>query len=326
MPNLDLSVYKKYLLLGIILVFVSILIIFSLFFSNTKSTKITSKTKPTVFPTPTIISAVGNKIDTTIIESTSSAIFTPVQKIAKIGEEIIYGADLSDIINSRYPKSTVIGKTVEEVKKRALNDALEDTILLQEEKKSGGIDLVPPIFDAPEKNYVLRRKIIEEIKNKRLESQEKISGAFISIWYHNVRLPDIPLADAQQLALSKIQKIYDDIKSGKITFETGGQMVKNDTTLAQIDKNYRGNAYYEFNDKISENPVFVYPDLENRLWKLNEGEMSEIIKHPPPPVSLGKEEEEFFGIIYVSKRTNKGNGNYKDWFEKTKQQYEITIY
>lgn len=103
-------------------------------------------------------------------------------------------------------------------------------------------------------------------------------------------------------------------------------MVKNDTSLAQIDKSYRGNAYYEFHDKTSENPVFVYPDLEDRLWKLNQGEMSEIIKHPPPPVSLGKEEEEFFGIIYVSKRTNKGNGNYKDWFEKAKQQYEISIY
>lgn len=61
MPNINLSLYKKYLIAGIVVAIVSILIIFSLFFTNTKSVKTTSKAKPTVFPTPSKISAVGNK-------------------------------------------------------------------------------------------------------------------------------------------------------------------------------------------------------------------------------------------------------------------------
>ena len=327
MPNIDLSLNKKYLIAGIVLAIVCILFILSLFFTNIKSAKITNRTKPAVFPTPTIISVSGNKIDTTIIvESTSSAIFPPSQKIANIGQETIYGADLNNIINTRYTKNAIIGKTVEEVKKRALNNALEDTILLQEEEKLGGNDLVPPIFDTPDKNYILRRKIVQEIKNKRLANQEKINGAFISIWYHNVRLPSIPLTDAKKLAFEKIQKVYNDIKSGKMTFQQAGESLKNDKSLASIDLSYKGNAYYDFNDRTSENPVFVYPDLEDRLWKLDEDEMSEIFQHPSQTVSLGKEKEEFFGIIYVSKWTNKGNGNYKDWLDKAKQQYEISIY
>ena len=134
------------------------------------------------------------------------------------------------------------------------------------------------------------------------------------------------LEEAKSLANSKIQKVYNLIKNGSITFGKGGQMIKNDGDLATIDKNYKGNAYFEFTDKRLDKNVFVYKDLNDLLRKLSEGEMTEVFQHPDPSIPLCTEEEEFYGIIKVTKRTNPGNGSYADWLKKEKEKYEISVF
>lgn len=321
-----IEILRKYKL-GIIALFILLIIFLVLIIqtsrqSLTKSTK-SNKTKITLSPTPASSNTINSSLSIPPYLSDSKE---GRKIIAKVGDENIYQNDLNKIITTRFPKDITSRYTKEEIIKRALNESVEESILLQEENKIGGVSLLPPIFNTDEKNYILRQKVVEEIKNKRLAKQERISGAFISIWYHNVRPPSIPPAEAQKLALGKIQKIYNDLKTGKISFETGGQIVKNDTSLAAIDKSYTGNAYYEFKDRASTDGVFVFNDLEDKLWTLNEGEISEIIQHPSSSILLGKEEEEFYGIIKVTKRTNTGSGSYKDWLKKVKQNYEISVY
>lgn len=331
MPKVILD--KRFLLI-VLAILVTAAIIVLLLLPKTKSAT-PSKSKLPVNPAPTSSTSssanqYGDTSDATAGNFDTSAgfieIFTPNQKIARIGEETIYGADLNRIINAKYPKDTIAKAPPEEIKKRSLDDTAEESILLQEEKKLGNIDLVSPVFDSENKNFILRNKLVGDIKTKRIAAEEKISGAFISIWYHNVRLPSITLTQSQELAMTKISRIYDSLKSGKITFEAAGRQIKNDTALSKIDKNYRGNAYYEFSDKSPSEEVFVYPDLQNILWSLDSGEMSAVIQHPQGDVPLGQQEEEFYGIIKVTNRINKGAGSYEDWIEKTKKSYEIQVY
>lgn len=261
-----------------------------------------------------------------IISPQTTALFPSEQKIAQVGEETIYGSDLDYIINKRYAVDIVTQVGIDEVKKRALEDAEQDSILLQEGSKASESELSPSIFNNPNKNNDIRQKIVDDFKSKQLENEEKISGAFISVWYHNVRLPSMPIAEAKKFALQKITKIYNDLKAGRITFPQAGEILKNDTSLSQIDKSYAGNAYFEFNDHPRSQKSIVYDELENRLWQLDEGQMSEIIQYPDPSIPLGSNEEEFFSIIKVYKRTNKGNGSYSDWLNGEKQKYAISVF
>lgn len=255
----------------------------------------------------------------------TTALFPPEQKIAKVGKETIYGNDLNYIINKRYAVDIVTRVGIDEVKKRALEDAEQDSILLQEGSKASA-ELSPSIFNNPNKNNDIRQKIVDEFKSKQLENEEKISGALISVWYHNVRLPSMPITEAKEFALQKITKIYNDLTGGRITFPQAGEILKNDTSLSQIDKSYTGNAYFEFNDHPKSQKSIVYDELENRLWQLDEGQMSEIIQYPDPSIPLGSKEEEFFSIIKAYKRTNKGNGSYDDWLKGEKQKYATSVF
>lgn len=307
---------KKLVILFFILI---LLLVF-----GSASILIRKKNIKNVVPSPTPIAQ--KAIPTETISSPQTVeLFPPEQKVAKVGEEIIYGKDLNDIINKRYAVDIVDRLGEEEVKKRVLSDAWQDSILIQENIKKG-VQLPSSIFNNPDKNSVLRQKMIDDFKAKQKENEEKISGAFISVWYHNVRLPSIPLTDAKELARQKITRVYNELKAGRMTFQQAGETLRNDTSLAQIDKSYTGNAYFEFNDHPKTQKSIVYEPLENQLWQLASGEMSEIIQYPDANIPLGTSEEEFFGLIKVYKHTNQGNGSYQDWLKAEKEKYALTVY
>jgi len=320
MNNTILSFSKypknKLIILFVLLLIFLVLIAIFIFQKNKKNQETAQHPSTPSKPIPT----------KSIISPQTTALFPPEQKIAQVGEEIIYGKDANYIVNKRYAVDIVTRIGIDEVKKRALEDAEQDSILLQEGSKASETELSPSIFNNPNKNNDIRQKIVDDFKSKQLENEEKISGALISVWYHNVRLPSIPLAEAKTLASQKITKIYNDLKAGRITFPQAGDILKNDTSLSKIDISYKDNAYFEFNDHPKSQKSIVYDELEKRLWQLDEGQMSEIIQYPDPSIPLGSNEEEFFGIIKVYKLTNKGNGSYSDWLNGEKQKYAISVF
>lgn len=316
------AIPKKFFAIGLAVILFSLLIFTSVFMGS-KTAKNTVSSQPTSTPKPTqVISNVS--LDEAL---TTKGRFPQDLKIATVGEETIYGRDLNYISFTKYYPDFLSNKiSLETLKDKILPIAINQSILLQTDKKEQNSDLPRIIFDNPQKDLFERDKAVLEIENRRIDEEEKISGAFISIWFHNVRNPSIPLEEAKSLASSKIQKVYDSIKGGSITFEEGGQMIKNDGELATIDINYKGNAYFEFSDKTLGKNVFVYKVLNDLLWKLSEGEMTEVFQYPDPSIPLGTEEEEFYGIIKVTKRTNPGNGSYADWLKKEKEKYEISVF
>jgi hypothetical protein len=316
----------KYIILAGLLVngFFALIIIYNFFWKKPEDRSQTSKPTTTSHPTrnitpfekeePTLEPEVKNK-------------FVSAQQMAKVGEETIYGEDLNYILENEYPADFASKSAdMEMLKKKSLLTAIDDSVILQSGQKAGFIKLTPDIFNNINKEYTLRNKTVKELTAKFKAKEEKISGGMISIWFHNVSLPSIPLDEAEKLAKTKIEKVYIDIKSGKITFKEGGKAVQNDTELIKIDKNYKGNAIYEFSERISSQATFIYSDMETALWSLKEEEMSPVIRHPKEGIPLGSQQEEFYAIIKVYKRENLGQGSFWDWLEKEKEQYVITLY
>ncbi|MCL4339207.1 hypothetical protein M1271_05965 [Patescibacteria group bacterium] len=108
--------------------------------------------------------------------------FPQYEKIAKVGNEIIYGRDLNYISFTRYPPDFLNMETsLEKIKQDALPVAIENSILLQTDNKENNLNLPATIFNNPDKNYNQREKIADDIKIRKLAEEEKISGSFISI-------------------------------------------------------------------------------------------------------------------------------------------------
>lgn len=254
-------------------------------------------------------------------------IFSPYDKVARIGKETIFGVDLDYLLSTFYAQDLASpGATVSYLKEKALNHAISDSVILQGGEKLGLVDLNSDIFDNKDKNNDMRGKTIRDLREKLLNSEERISGEIISIWFHNQDMTSLPLPEAEAIAKNKIYDIYRRIQSGEITFIQAGDIVRKDTGLAQIDKNYIGNSYYEFIDKSASEGIFTFPELAKILSELKSGEMSPVIRHPIEGTPLGSSDEEFYAIIKINKLENAGAGSFYDWLKKEKQNYVITKY
>lgn len=261
------------------------------------------------------------------------------QKIAQVGQEIIYGRDLNYILYQDFPSSFYSNTaTPEALIQTALPSAVNNSILLQASyppgtpgSPTGGNQnnsnfLTPDIFNNPNKDETLRQQKIQEITNARRKSNETVSGALITVWLHNVDPPSIPYPDADKLAKDTITGLYNRLISGQMTFREAGAFIRNDQELSKIDFNYRGNAYYEFKDQNVNVPPFTFSQLNSVIESLDTGQMSQIIRVPDASSAPGTKEEEFYAIIKVYNRTNQGNGNIGNWIDSQRAKFTVTIF
>ena len=320
-----MSRIQKFLLIFTIVFIASAISILAGYFFSQKVTKkplstpVTTATHLPTTPTPTPLLSLDEAL-------TDKGKFPSGEKVAQVGEEIIYGRDMNYILYEEFPQDFFSpAASISALKQKGILTAINDSVLLQSEAREGLISLTPMIFNNPNKNLLLRKKRVQEITKRRIATEEKISGAAISIWYHNVKPPSIPIDEAEKLAKTKIEKVYNDVKQGKITFQEGGNRIMNDTALAKIDFSYKGNAYMEFTEKAIDDRPFAHSKLNEVLLSLKEEEMSEIIKVVSPPDSQNPDEE-FYAFVKIFKRTNRGSGNFFSWLEKEKKSYEIVVY
>ena len=319
-----MSRIQKFLLICTIVFIASTISILANYFFSQKVTKkppstpVATPTHLPTTPTPTPLLSLDEAL-------TDKGKFPSGEKVAQVGQEIIYGRDLNYILYEEFPQDFFSpSASISAVKQKSLITAINDSVLLQSEAKEGLINLTPVIFNNLNKNQQLRKKKVQEITKRRMATEEKISGAAISIWYHNVQPPSIPIYEAEKLAKSKIQEVYNDIKQGKITFQEGGEIVRNDSELAKIDPSFRGNAYMGFDDLSPPQQPFTYKALNQAVSSLKEGEISNILKIVSP--NDKNPDEEFYAFVKIFKRTNRGSGNFFSWLEKEKKSYEIVVY
>jgi hypothetical protein len=263
MPNLNIP--KKYLL--IILVALMSLLVFITVLLGNKTAKKTSSEPETK----------NTRKTTQNYQPQNPTQFTynpPDKIIARVGEENIYQKDL-DAELDHYPTKD------DAAKKLLLNKIIEDSKLLQEAKKENLLPIDNTIYNSPEKDYMGRIGAISKIKIELAKKNIGLKGSIISIWFLNDHVGPLGYEKAKALALKKITYLHTQVKSGNSTMEQVAENIRNDTSLAQLDANYKNNAIFSFN-VTPDKTITWEKEFDKMLWELNAGEISDIFTAVSP--------------------------------------------
>lgn len=249
---------------------------------------------------------------------------TPIREdtaVTRIGEENIYQSDL----NYEYASLPDHMDNVNGIplKDYVLEKITEDSIILQENKSQ--VSLTPDIYNAPQKNYMKRIQVVQKLKADLVRSFDNSSGGksgiLISIWPINMEPGKYVLSESKKIALGKITKLHASVVSGTISIEKAGEQIQSDTSLGDLDLNYKGNAVIPFKIK-NENDAFIKnPELVKDLWSLPKNGISEIHDVLLSPT------EEFYAFGQIKEIIPKKNQKtYHEWFLEVKNKYDTKVY
>jgi hypothetical protein len=185
--------------------------------------------------------------------------------------------------------------------------------------------VTPDTYNNTAKDLWARERLIQQLTAEYLSQELTYSGSLISVWYHNIRAPKIPIAQAQQLAKRKIDALHLRLKSKAITMEGAAEQIKSDTDLFEIDTNYRGNAYTKVVNATKTYQPFTYQQLNDAFFALKAGEVSPVIKIPAN-TAIGQADEEFYAVVSVNSITNTNNLSLDSWIKEQLNKYPVTIY
>lgn len=240
--------------------------------------------------------------------------------ILKVGDEIIYQKDF-DFEKSGYPPVKNF-----DIDKILMDKLTADSVILQGAKVEGLISVDTSVFNSNTKSYQNRIKLIEKAKQAIEDHADSIIGEFVVMWFYNDTPPKMDVEKGKEIVLGKITKLHDDIKSGKITMKQAADAIRNDTSLIDIDRSYKSNAYKEFAANPNK-PITIDKNFDALLWKLNVGEVSDVFLGKATPLSLGKKVDAWYGFGTVMKKTTTGKiANFDGWLAAQEKIYAVTYY
>lgn len=249
--------------------------------------------------------------------------------IAKVGDEYIYQTDFDYYISLYYPESVNDKNKYQENSVKALEKAIDDSMILQDSFKSSFISLNNAVFNSPDKNIASRSALIEKATNEiRQKNIKTISGEIVSIWFNNANAyppPSIGIENAKQQVKQKIDTIYQDIKSGKITMMQAGQRIRSDSSQRSIDPSYLGNAYTKFTNLNRNQKLFADEKINESIWSMGKNELSSVILANDVD-KQNQPFEAFYTIIQVIDTTSGNFLSLEDYINNLRDQYEIIRY
>lgn len=241
--------------------------------------------------------------------------------IAKVGEENIYQTDL-DYELERHPQKDEPG-----IKKKLLDKLVLDSVILQGGAADGVITLDSSIFNSQEKNYVKRVNSVEQIKKKINDMNSSIKGTVISIWFrNNDYIGPQGLEKSKQIAFEKISSLRQQIVDKKITIDEAGQIITDDTSLAEIDRAWTNNALFHFSASPTKR-ITMSKEFDDKIRALNPGEVTEVYLVTNVDKDPAKRYEALYYVAQVTeKNTTTKALDYNSWLNQKKQTYAVTMY
>lgn len=244
----------------------------------------------------------------------------PNEVIALVGKEKIYQSDLET--EQRYSPLKVSSASA----KILLEKIVEDSILLQGANADKLITLNKKVFNSPSKDYLKRAELVLKAKKLLAEKEDGIAGAVVSIWFYNMKPGEIGYQKGKEIALEKIQKLQTDVQNKKITIEQAGELIKKDTSLAKVDKQYKSNAIFKFNVKKNEK-IYFDPEFDKIIWKLKQNQVSKVVLSKDVDRKTDKMIPAVYSFAQVKKIIKNGKvGTFEAWLAKKKKIYEIKYY
>jgi len=187
----------------------------------------------------------------------------------KVGEINITKQDIKERYRLLYP-----GDPEEIAKTENLTtvvDQLTRSAILQNEGAKAGL------FENTSDGRIDPHKVNEAEEYFDTKGTTYISGEMFTIWFYNTDPPAIGVEFARQKALDIITNLHQRVVSGELTMKQAGDIIAGRTDLVAIDFAYNWNAYADFSYIHPDEKVINDPELDKKLWELEEGEISEVL-------------------------------------------------
>lgn len=238
--------------------------------------------------------------------------------IATVGVENIYAEDLNAKL-----------RTFPEEEQKALrenfkNQLIEESIILQAGADLGYIELSSEVFNSLTKNQNSRSLLVEQVRDQVSKNAANIQGAYVSIWFMNYKPGPIGYEAGKELAFNKISVLHDAVISGQMTIEQAGKAIRDDSELANVDEQYKTNAYVEFDSKDNVGGLTFLPEFDEELLALEPGETTDIFlgqDYQEANFDLPKRD----AIYLFGQVTSKTEGSepFDVWLSTQKENYEV---
>ena len=187
----------------------------------------------------------------------------------KVGEINITEQDIEERYALLYPDdSEEIAKTENW---QAAKDQLNRSAILQDEGVKEGL------FQNTPDGRIDPHKVNEAEEYFNTKGTTYISGEMFTIWFYNTNPPAVGIEFAKQKVLEIISGLQQRVASGELTMKQAGDIIASRTDLVAIDFAYNWNAYAEFLYIHPGENVINDPELDKKLWELEEGVTSEVL-------------------------------------------------
>ncbi len=236
--------------------------------------------------------------------------------VVQVGSKNIYESDVERLMFT-YPRNDDTDAT--ELRALATDRLVEDSIILQAAQDQGLIDYSDEDLQTLHTFAEPRQKVIGEIKQKVIESTERIEGEIVSIWfYNNYMAGPLGYEGSKERAREIIESYHSAVVDGSQSIEEVGDAIRANEELAELDAAYKENASWDFSINPGERASKI-PELDEELWALEEGAPSDIYTfeagHENVPVAY------FFGV--VKERHDGLYNNYDTWLQEQKEKYAV---
>lgn len=240
--------------------------------------------------------------------------------LEKVGTENIYNQSLN-MEYSFYPLPRNPSNT-----KKFLQKIAKDSIILQGGAQDGLISLDDTFYNAISIDYLKRIQMVSKVKNAILTNENKISGSVIAIFFYNNSPGKIGYDKGKSLAYSTITKLHTNVVNGTLTTEQAADEIKNNSDLANVDKEYKANAFLAFT-VTPQQAITFDPSFDAAIKNLQPGQTTPIYTGQDKDRSTGK----IIDVVYMfaqvkSVKTNGSNESFDDWYAQKQKEYEATIY
>lgn len=302
------------ILAGLCLLLVILLVLDSLHIISLQSIV----SRKTIFDVQKTGGNFSNSEGNNAISTTESA-----NKIVKVGEETVYQKDLETELQYS-PVAT------DDSKKLLLDKIIKDSIILQAGRKGGLVALDSSIYNSLDKDYMKRIKTVAEIRQKIENNRDSISGHVVSVWFSNNGPWKLPYETAKEIAFKKITYLHQEVEAKRMTIQQAGEEIKKDASLFDVDRAYKTNALYSFNQDSNEDITYD-PDFDEILRNLPIHQVSAIYTGKDIEIKDGKKTGNKIEVLYMfgvitDKKSASGYASFDAWFEKQKNEYEISRY
>lgn len=273
--------------------------------------------------------------------------------LAQVGDKKIYQKDLNERIYGIDFQGSPDNPTLksDEEKKAILEELIEWEIAELEASKLGiyisDDELTEEIYSrlgymyndyTSSQKELTRKTILNDFRLSKIKEEiigwregKFILARFDKTYEAGEDINDIEIAKVdKEYAQNLINQIYQDITSGKISFEQGMEKADSDPKIGMPAWN--GGSTYTFSRKFSKEEskekdiLAASPNFWDEIFKLNENEISEPKTFSIIDISEKGEHEAFFAIIKIDKAGKGEFNSFEDWLSVKKNEYNVKYY